>query len=381
MPKPTEITDWATSVSALVTPTDPDRWNLGWKTLPDNLPTDTGERPNLQQQNYWNLAVHKWITFLSSLLPLETGDTLPYQIGIWGTGSLVDGNVDPYCNTIENDAGLAWKFDRGAPQVSWTGQKPETLAGARYLELQDIFLQGAGIQITDNSGNEWDILCDPANAANDSFASLSGNASTIGGIIKMTLNPANLIIYKNGVLTADFSTFTAFTLQADFDTDNPIGIRIVVRGEVGLATQVTPDGFQVASILNGSRPFRKRHIRPLNTTGGGVTPGSVANTLYNIIGLTGSSRIGLTVSLNTQPLLADEETTVNQGSTTPVMAKQRQGGDRSFFAYGEYVATVGSISMQIDEDLDPSPIGVVTDISDLYEDGKMIANYFILEEL
>lgn len=82
MAKPTERTDWATQgasgsggADALRTATDTNRWTLGWQTTPSNLPGEQGEKPNLNEQNYWQYAVHQWIQYLegvtdSAIVPL-----------------------------------------------------------------------------------------------------------------------------------------------------------------------------------------------------------------------------------------------------------------------------------------------------------------------
>lgn len=62
--KPTKVTDWATDgVNALTAATDTTKHDLGWQTTPDNLPGQVGERPNLEMQNYWQLAVHEWVEY------------------------------------------------------------------------------------------------------------------------------------------------------------------------------------------------------------------------------------------------------------------------------------------------------------------------------
>ena len=72
MAKPLELTTWAIDEDALKTATDSQRWNFGW-TTPANDPTGKGEKPNLNQQNYWQNAVHKWIEYLKvSKTPLGT---------------------------------------------------------------------------------------------------------------------------------------------------------------------------------------------------------------------------------------------------------------------------------------------------------------------
>jgi len=64
--KPTKLTDWATDGAALTEATTVARHELGWQTVPGNLVTEPGERPNLQQQNYWQLAVHEWATYFEA---------------------------------------------------------------------------------------------------------------------------------------------------------------------------------------------------------------------------------------------------------------------------------------------------------------------------
>jgi len=61
--KPTKVTDWATDGAALTAATDTTKHDLGWQTIPGNLPGQVGERPNLEMQNYWQLAVHEWVEY------------------------------------------------------------------------------------------------------------------------------------------------------------------------------------------------------------------------------------------------------------------------------------------------------------------------------
>lgn len=69
MTKPTKPTDWATG-AALTAATDITKQTLGWQTLPDNLPGQVGERPNLEMQNFWQLAVHEYIQYLDGIAPV-----------------------------------------------------------------------------------------------------------------------------------------------------------------------------------------------------------------------------------------------------------------------------------------------------------------------
>lgn len=61
--KPTELIEWATDGTALKTVTDSARWLYGWMTTPTNGPTEVGEKPNLNHQNYWQNAVYKWLNY------------------------------------------------------------------------------------------------------------------------------------------------------------------------------------------------------------------------------------------------------------------------------------------------------------------------------
>lgn len=102
MTRPTERTDWATQgagggggSSALRTATDSARWTLGWQTEPSNDSGETGERPNLNMQNYWQYAVHQWKEYLEIQSP-------PALTGAVDTDALTshmtllrDGNAHP----------------------------------------------------------------------------------------------------------------------------------------------------------------------------------------------------------------------------------------------------------------------------------------------
>ena len=73
MAKPTEKTEWAEHADALVLPTDSNRWDYGWST-PANDPTGIGEKPNLNQQNYWQNAVHKWKEYFETTTDTNTSN-------------------------------------------------------------------------------------------------------------------------------------------------------------------------------------------------------------------------------------------------------------------------------------------------------------------
>ncbi len=85
--EPFQNTEWATSISALKAATD-DRFTLGWQTVPGNLPGQTGEVPNLQQQNFWMETTHLWKTYFQSVLR-ELSQSAPEWDGITQTVQLV----------------------------------------------------------------------------------------------------------------------------------------------------------------------------------------------------------------------------------------------------------------------------------------------------
>jgi len=135
MSDPTVRTDWANSGSALKTATDSNRWDLGWQTVPDNDPNQTGERPNLNQQNYWQNSVHVWIQYLNakaiplgSLMPIASNLAGTYSIPATGVVSaegwmLCDGAAIPGGNAVSgNTPDLSdERFLRGASTAGSTG--------------------------------------------------------------------------------------------------------------------------------------------------------------------------------------------------------------------------------------------------------------------
>ena len=95
MTKPTTPTNWATSASALKTATDADRWENGWKTLPNNQPDETGERPNLNQQNYWQNAVHQWVVYFDQQIDIFLASTALPLGAIVPLASHIAGSFQP----------------------------------------------------------------------------------------------------------------------------------------------------------------------------------------------------------------------------------------------------------------------------------------------
>lgn len=64
--KPTQNTSWATLGGALKTDGGVNRQTLGWQTLPSNAANEIGERPNLNEQNFWQNAVGVWLDYFET---------------------------------------------------------------------------------------------------------------------------------------------------------------------------------------------------------------------------------------------------------------------------------------------------------------------------
>lgn len=172
--KPTVRTDWANLGGALKTATGSNRWDLGWQTLPGNLPTELGERPNLNQQNYWQNSVHLWLNYFetivdNSLIPshatrfisrITHADILPAGVNVandtfektahgWETGDRV-----VFTSTLTAPAPLTSGFgyfiirtDDNNFQFALTGV--DALAGTQI----DLTTQGTGVFTMASSGS------------------------------------------------------------------------------------------------------------------------------------------------------------------------------------------------------------------------------------
>lgn len=149
MAKPTERTDWATQgasgsggADALRTATDTSRWTLGWQTTPSNLPGEQGEKPNLNEQNYWQYAVHQWIQYLEGAT-----DTLLPLGGIIGVSTDLTGAFDSASGVVTDGFMLC---DGTAIPGS------ETVSGSTPDLTDDRFLMGsttAGTSASTNTRN------------------------------------------------------------------------------------------------------------------------------------------------------------------------------------------------------------------------------------
>lgn len=73
MAKPTKSTEWATDGAALKADPDAGQISYGWSTS-DNTVNGTPVKPNLQQQNGWQNAVHKWKEYFEATTDQNISD-------------------------------------------------------------------------------------------------------------------------------------------------------------------------------------------------------------------------------------------------------------------------------------------------------------------
>lgn len=142
--KPTKVTDWATAAGALTTATDSSRKTLGWQTVPDNLPSQPGEKPNLNQQNYWQLAVHEWNTYFDTWID-ERIQMPPRRVEFY-THDFAIGDVDIVLDTITVTAHSMQDGDT----ISFSGDYPLGIGGSfNYV----IVLDANTIQVASSIAN------------------------------------------------------------------------------------------------------------------------------------------------------------------------------------------------------------------------------------
>jgi hypothetical protein len=205
--KPTEVTDWATAgdgsggASALRTPTDPNRWTLGWQTLPGNEPNEIGERPNLNQQNYWQFAVHKWIQYLDTQIDANFNSVVPLG-GIIAVASNLTGAFDSASGIVTNGFQLCDgvaipggnavtgsvpelsddRFLMGATTAGLTGGN---VGNSLSLSHTHDMLHIHSVYWADNNGDDWHFFDNPAEAITRStgstFRQRTLTSSTVGG--------------------------------------------------------------------------------------------------------------------------------------------------------------------------------------------------------
>lgn len=357
MAKPVEITDWATSGSALKTATDSSRWNLGWQTLPGNLPSETGERPNLNQQNYWQNAVHKWITYFNGVVPDPDEGLVIEDLWRWETSDISSAaRVDPHLNEIRVTAGkLEWTYTDPAYTSVWEAGKGDCFNAARYYELLHYLGTGVGIQMVDGADVIWTIVPTGDVTGTDIFSADTwlernfgmnpADGFPPGGPIFTLLDPTSVVgnpfftIHKNdgGAITApaDFTGFSTLN-TGNFAAKNPNGVRGVLVGTKSLATSTT---YRLPTLENGtyrrsqdSKPNRI-WIRPAQCTDPTITWNDTSPGVYELYAF---ARAGFKYTMSVYLTAPNLDTGV---ATLPSVFELFQGPFSGTYKVGKLVGT------------------------------------------
>ena len=258
--KPTEVSTWAIAgdgsggAGAFRTPTDANRWNKGWQTLPNNAANETGERPSLNEQNYWQFAVYQWQQYFEAI----TTPDLTQELWEWEM---------PLLTTVRNNSGVLEIVSRGS--VTATDNEHKYVAGAEiefltighWLEANNDFNRGVGLQMIDGAAVVWDIV--PVPGTRDiawETLSLSGNVgfSSVDDDCIFHITPnAKIEIYKDGVLTADFSTYSILSSKVNIDAANPTGFKGILRKLDEVVLAFNHSGYGLSTGL------KRKRFRPL----------------------------------------------------------------------------------------------------------------------
>lgn len=265
--KPTKLTDWATDGAALTEATTVARHDLGWQTTPDNLVSQPGERPNLQQQNYWQLAVHEWSTYFeevtdeNALAITALEDTLSPPLAVedmWEFDM-------PSLTTIRNSGGDLQFVSRGsisqasANNRAYAGCEPELMIVGHWMEVNENFNREVGFELIDASAVVWTVVPVAGPIGWETLA-MEGNIgeNNSDDDAQFIVKPnSNIEIYKDNVLIANFSTFSTLTTNGNIAAANPTGVRAVNRLISTLA--FNKGGY---SAIMG---IKRKRYRPLNS--------------------------------------------------------------------------------------------------------------------
>lgn len=286
MAKPTESTEWSSDAGSLKTTTTANQKTHGWNTS-DGTATGVPPRPNLQNQNYWQYAVHQWVEWFSAELPDD--DFTIVDLWRWDICDTSGGKSGNYLDGFRESSGIAGALEMhyadGAYGYDWVSDKGDALMASRYWELLDMFSRGIGFQIIDASDVVWTVYptgnwtnfnTPTNNGINwvNLVANLSGGP---GGPSYVELDPAAWVgnefftIRKDdaGVITnpADFSGFTAIT-HANFATYNPNGVRAVLVGNANNSHEYTTGEGKRVSV----KDLKPRWIRTWQSSDHTIVP-------------------------------------------------------------------------------------------------------------
>ncbi len=286
MAKPTKTTEWATDGAALKADPDAGQISYGWSTS-DNTVSGTPVKPNLQQQNGWQNAVHQWLQYFDGELP--DGELTIVDLWKWDICDTSSGKSGNYLDGIKESSGISGALEMhytdGAYGYNWLSERGDALMTSRYWEVLDMFSRGIGFQIVDGSGVIWTVyptgnwftFSTPTNNGLN-WVNLEANLSAdVGSPSYVQFDPSASVgnelftIRKDdgGVITnpTDFTGFTALT-NANFATYNPNGVRAVLVGNKNLDFSYT----STAGNRIALKDLKKRWIRTWQASDFAITP-------------------------------------------------------------------------------------------------------------
>jgi len=261
---------WAQDPAALTVATTSAQWELGWVA-----PGGVEEKPILNYQNYWQNAVQQWIEWTDGAVPdVSSTEFQIVDLYEWTTGHQ-DFNRFPFQATpvstvlgqTGNDLRLSFMPTVGAVANNWVSQKSDTWVGARYYELNDIFLKGLGLQVNDGNGDTWVMYVSTPSPPHFIAPLVSSLAPGTGLDIRFNGFSFNMTVLKNGVSqsTPFFSSFAEIEDLAAtnlFSSLNPNGWRVVLPG-------VNEVSLEFANSTRGNvrgLETKRRWIRPLDVS-------------------------------------------------------------------------------------------------------------------
>ncbi len=301
MAKPTKSTEWATDGAALKADPDAGQISYGWSTS-DNTISGTPVKPNLQQQNGWQNAVHQWKEYLESATDQNASDivSLAETLGSRTTISLDN-------NTPTNIQDFS-AFDA----VDLMG----------YVEIQGIsndYRSAVRLSIVKNGAGTYEVAA--SDIAGDAYlGSPIVGFSMSGAILQATLD--------SGLVLAETPSYSFIK----FSLSDPFG---GAYGDGGANIQVytmvlSSDG---PAVMNGTIKFVRIGDAVTYTSDGPVTHDSAhspastsvipadfrpSSNVYNTIKY--SETAGLTAIVQSTGVLEiqyrDETSTVNENGTS-----------------------------------------------------------------
>ncbi len=271
MSKPIVSTEWASDGSALKVAPSVTQQNFGWPTS-DNTVNGVPVKPNLQQQNGWQYAIHTWLDFIDLNTPDDLGEISLVDLWEWDAISYMGDNAFDGFNITDtvgvSGQNLQWsRVDHGqvGDADDWQDFQAETYYGQMNYELEDMIGRGIAVQLVDGDDVVWTVFNPNGTGLVESGARpgvLTGGLSSGSSSFRIlrfaiVATSPNIAIAKDGVIVDDFLGFTTIT-TANMNSKNPNGFRAVLYGQ---------QAFDVlASGHAGAKYPRKRWILPARNT-------------------------------------------------------------------------------------------------------------------